>query len=60
MEENVKYENFRGNEIIVLFREEEDEYPVRLGRSKCRLILANIEAIKQFVDKAPVIERKDY
>jgi hypothetical protein len=45
----VKFEEYKGNPIIVLFRDEDDEYPFRFGISKAKLILEHIKQIEDFV-----------
>ena len=45
----VKFEEYKGNPIIVLSRDEDDEYPFRFGVSKAKLILEHIKQIEDFV-----------
>ncbi len=45
----VRFEEYKGNPIIVLFRDEDDEYPFRFGVSKAKLILEHIKQIEDFV-----------
>jgi len=45
----VEFDEFKGHKLIVLKRTEMDRYPLKFGLSKARLIVENIEAIKQFV-----------
>ena len=40
---------YKGNKIIVLKRTEEDKYPFSFGVGKAKLIVENIEAIKDFI-----------
>ena len=47
----VRFEEYKGNPIIVLFRDEDDEYPFKFGVGKAKLILENIDAIKEFVEE---------
>jgi hypothetical protein len=47
----VEESEFKGNKMIVLKNDEEDKYPFQFGVKKAKLILENIEAIKQFVEK---------
>jgi len=42
-------EEYNGNPVIVLKRDENDSYPFRFGLRKAQLILDNIEEIKKFV-----------
>ena len=49
----VDVEEYNGNPVIVLKRDENDAYPFRFGLRKAQLIVENIDAIKKFVkDKA--------
>jgi hypothetical protein len=45
----VEYEDYNGNPVIVLKRNENDPYPFRFGIRKAELIIENIEDIKKFV-----------
>lgn len=47
----VSESEFKGNPMIVLKNDEEDKFPFQFGLKKAKLILENIEAIKQFVEK---------
>ncbi|MEI6040306.1 MAG: hypothetical protein WCP93_03070 [Candidatus Berkelbacteria bacterium] len=47
----VSESEFKGNKMIVLKNSEEDQFPFQFGVKKAKLILENIEAIKQFVEK---------
>ncbi len=40
---------YKGNPIIVLSNNEDDKYPFSFGLSKAKLIINNIEAIKEFI-----------
>jgi len=42
-------DEFKGNKIVVLKRNEDDTYPFRFGYGKALLILEHIEDIKKFV-----------
>jgi hypothetical protein len=44
-------EEYNGNPVMVLKRDENDAYPFRFGLRKAQLILDNIEEIKKFVKK---------
>lgn len=51
-----RYTEFKGNKMIELTEGEDDPFPFSFGLRKAKKILANIEAIKKFVeenDKAP-------
>jgi hypothetical protein len=47
----VSESEFKGNKMIVLKNSEEDQFPFQFGVKKAKLVLENIEAIKQFVEK---------
>jgi hypothetical protein len=47
----VEVEEYNGNPVIVLKRDENDAYPFRFGLRKAQLIVDNIDEIKKFVDK---------
>lgn len=47
----VEESEFKGNPMIVLKNDEEDKFPFQFGLKKAKLILENIDAIKDFVQK---------
>lgn len=47
----VEESEFKGNPMIVLKNSVDDQYPFQFGVKKAKLVLENIEAIKQFVEK---------
>jgi hypothetical protein len=53
----ISYEDYKGNKLIVLKRNEQDEFPFKFDKNKARLIMENLEAIKEFAeDITPVKE----
>ena len=42
---------FKGNPMIVIKNSEDDQFPFQFGVKKAKLVLENIEAIKEFVQK---------
>ena len=42
---------FKGKPMLVLKRNEEDQYPFSFGISKAKLILEGLEEIKKFVEE---------
>lgn len=40
---------YKGKEIITLKRDENDKFGFSFGKSKAKMILDNLEAIKEFV-----------
>lgn len=47
----VSESEFKGNPMIVIKNDEEDQYPFQFGIKKAKLVLENIEEIKKFVEK---------
>lgn len=47
----VSESEFKGNKMIVIRQSEEDQFPFQFGVKKAKLVLENIEAIKEFVAK---------
>jgi hypothetical protein len=47
----VEYGEFKGNKIITLKRDENDSYPFSFGKGKARLIVENLDAIKEFAEE---------
>ena len=47
----VEIDDYNGNPVIILKRDENDNYPFRFGVRKAQLILDHIEDIKKFVNK---------
>ncbi|HNS32471.1 MAG TPA: hypothetical protein PKN36_05800 [bacterium] len=45
----VKYDEYKGNPLIILMRDENDRYKMSFGLSKAKLILSHIEEIKKFI-----------
>jgi len=45
----VEVEEYNGNPVIAIKRDEDDNYPFRFGLRKAQLILENIDEIKKFV-----------
>ena len=42
---------FKGKPVIHIKRDEEDKYGISMGVTKAKLVIENIEAIKDFVAK---------
>lgn len=42
---------YKGNPMIVIKNSEDDQYPFQFGVKKAKMVLENIEAIKEFVAK---------
>ncbi|MDD2679996.1 MAG: hypothetical protein PHO03_04280 [Candidatus Omnitrophica bacterium] len=43
---------FKGKPLLVIKRDENDQYPFSFGLGKARLILENIDEIRKFVEEA--------
>ncbi len=46
----VEYSEFKGNKIIKLKKDDNDQFPFSFGRSKAKLIIDNFDAIKEFAE----------
>ena len=46
----VEYGEFKGNKLIKLKRNEEDQYPFQFGKGKAIKIVENYEAILEFAE----------
>lgn len=42
---------FKGKPVLIIKRDENDQYPFSFGLGKARLILENIDEIKKFVEE---------
>ncbi len=47
----IEFSEFKGNKLIVLKRDESDQYPFSFGKKKAQLIVENFEAIKKFAEE---------
>lgn len=47
----VSESEFKGNPMIVIKNDEQDQFPFQFGVKKAKLVLENIESIKKFVEK---------
>lgn len=47
----IEKSEYKGKPIIVIKKDENDQYPFSFGLNKARLILENIEEIKKFVEE---------
>jgi hypothetical protein len=47
----VEESEFKGNAMIVLKNDEQDQFPFQFGVKKAKLVVENIDAIKDFVAK---------
>ena len=49
---------FKGNKVLVLKRNPEDNWPFQFGISKAKLVLDHLDDIKRFVEENEVKETK--
>ncbi|MCC7552486.1 hypothetical protein KO317_02360 [Candidatus Micrarchaeota archaeon] len=47
----VEYDEFKGNKLIVLKKDDADQYPFKFGKRKAQLIVEHIEEIKRFAEE---------
>ena len=47
----VEFDEYNGNPVIILKRDENDNYPFRFSVRKAQIILDHIEDIKKFVNE---------
>lgn len=47
----VEYGEFKGNKMIILKRNENDNFPFQFGKGKAKLIVENMDAIKAFAEE---------
>jgi hypothetical protein len=47
----VDYGEFKGNKLIILKRNEQDNFPFQFGKGKAKLIVENFDAIKKFSEE---------
>jgi len=50
----VERSEFKGKPVLIIKRDENDQYPFSFGLSKARLILENLEEVKKFVAEGEV------
>ncbi len=46
----VEFDEYKGNKLIVLKRDENDNFPFKFGKSKAKLIVENFEDVKKFAE----------
>jgi len=55
----VEFGEFKGNKIIILKRDDEDNFPFSFGMGKAKLIVANIDEIQKFVNDNQEIGKEE-
>jgi len=48
---SVNFEEFKGHKLIVLMKDENDQYPFKFGKAKAKLILEYFQEIKRFAEE---------
>jgi len=48
---SVEFDEYKGNKLIVLKRDDSDTFPFKFGKGKAKLIIDNFEAIKKFAEE---------
>ena len=46
-----EFGEFKGKKIITLKRDADEKYPFTFGKAKAKLIMENLEVIKQFAEE---------
>lgn len=41
---------YKGNKMIIIKKDENDQYPVQFGKEKAKKIVENFEAVKAFAE----------
>ena len=47
----VDYGEFKGHKMIILKKDDNDQYPFQFGKAKAKLIVENYQAIKDFSEE---------
>ena len=55
----VEFGEFKGNKLIILKRDDDDNFPFQFGLGKAKLIIANIDEIQKFVNDNQEIEKEE-
>lgn len=46
----IEYDEYKGNKLIVLKKDENDTFPFKFGKKKAKLIVDNFKEIKKFAE----------
>ena len=46
----IDYGEFKGHKMIIITKDGTDEFPFQFGKAKAKLIVDNIDAIKDFAE----------
>ena len=55
----VEFGEFKGNKLIILKRDDDDNFPFQFGLGKAKLIIANIDEIQKFVNDNQEFEKEE-
>ncbi len=47
----VEFSEFKGNKIIKLKKDDNDQFPFSFGKAKAKLIVENFDSIKEFSEQ---------
>jgi hypothetical protein len=47
----VEFDEYKGNKMIVLKRDENDNYPFKFGKMKAKLLVEHFEDVKKFAEE---------
>jgi hypothetical protein len=47
----VEYGEFKGHKMIILKKDDNDQYPFQFGKAKAKLIIDNFQSIKDFAEE---------
>jgi hypothetical protein len=47
----VEYGEFKGHKMIILKKDDQDQYPFQFGKAKAKLIVEHYKAIKEFAEE---------
>ena len=46
----VEFDEFKGNKMIVLKRNDDDPYPFKFGKNKAKLLIEHYDEVKKFAE----------
>ena len=47
----IEFDEYKGNKMIVIKKDENDTYPFKIGRTRAKLIIKAFEDIKRFAEQ---------
>lgn len=54
-----EYGEFKGNKLIILKRDANDNFPFQFGKQKAKLIMDNIDEIEKFASESETVVHKE-